>query len=70
MNANQNEHTLSWAKSSYSNGQGGECLEWAPEHARTTGEVKIRDSKAVDGPHLTVSRAAFTSLVSLVRDAA
>jgi len=39
-------------------------IEWAPEHARTTGEFKVRDSKAVDGPHLTLSRTAFTGLIT------
>ncbi|MFM9445045.1 DUF397 domain-containing protein [Streptomyces acidiscabies] len=62
-------HTPDWTSSSYSQGNGGECVEWAPNHARTTGEFKVRDSKAVDGPHLTLSRTAFTGLVTLARNA-
>ncbi|WP_075734360.1 DUF397 domain-containing protein [Streptomyces acidiscabies] len=57
-----------WRASTYSGNNGGECLEWAPEHARTTGEFKVRDSKSPDGPHLTLTRAAFTGLIALARN--
>ncbi|MFB8414602.1 DUF397 domain-containing protein [Streptomyces albidoflavus] len=33
-------------KSSYSNGQGAECVEWAPEHAALTGQVSSATSPA------------------------
>ena len=68
MNADQSEHSLSWVKSSYSNVEGGECIEWSPEHAQTTGEFKVRDSKTPNGPHLTLTHTAFTGLVTLARN--
>ncbi|MEU3598970.1 DUF397 domain-containing protein [Streptomyces sp. NPDC006798] len=58
---------LHWAKSSYSAPNGGECVEWAPDHASTTGIVPLRDSKRPDGPVLAVSVAAFAGLVALAR---
>ncbi|MGW4372915.1 DUF397 domain-containing protein [Streptomyces albidoflavus] len=58
---------LTWVKSSYSNGQGAECVEWAPEHAALTGEVLVRDSKTPHAPHLTLTPESFAGLVSLAR---
>ncbi len=52
---------LPWFKSSYSGAEGGQCVEVA---ATTTG-VHVRDSKAVAGPLLTVSREAWTGFVGL-----
>ncbi|WP_329560410.1 DUF397 domain-containing protein [Streptomyces uncialis] len=57
-----------WVKSSYSN-NGGDCIEWAPARAATTGIVPVRDSKHTNGPVLTVSTEAFAGLVSLARSA-
>jgi hypothetical protein len=46
---------LNWSKSSYSAGDGGECVEVA-----TTGHaVLVRDSKDVTRPHLTVSGSCW-----------
>ncbi|GAA2683905.1 DUF397 domain-containing protein [Streptomyces lunalinharesii] len=55
-----------WIASSYSN-NGGACIEWAPEHARHTGEVLVRDSKNPAGPHLHLTPQAFTDLVTLAK---
>ncbi|QDY77373.1 DUF397 domain-containing protein [Streptomyces qinzhouensis] len=55
-----------WIKSSYS-GNGGSCVEWAPEHASATGTVPLRDSKHTDGPVLMVSVPAFAGLVAGVK---
>lgn len=52
---------LAWFKSSYSGTEGGECIEIAPNAA----VVHIRDSKALPGPVLTVSREAWAGLVCL-----
>ncbi|WP_405893181.1 DUF397 domain-containing protein [Streptomyces sp. NBC_00104] len=52
---------LAWFKSSYSGAEGGECLEVASG----TAAVHVRDSKAVAGPVLTVSRSAWTGFVGL-----
>ncbi|WP_037906051.1 DUF397 domain-containing protein [Actinacidiphila yeochonensis] len=62
-------NTLSpvWVKSSYSNGQGAECVEWAPEYARATGDVLVRDSKDPYGPSLTLTREQWVGLVEFAR---
>jgi hypothetical protein len=52
---------LAWFKSSYSGAEGGECLEVAAG----TAAVHVRDSKAVAGPVLTVSRSAWAGFVGL-----
>ncbi|MEU5162658.1 DUF397 domain-containing protein [Streptomyces sp. NPDC020875] len=56
-----------WVKSSYSDANGGSCVEWAPTHASATGIVPVRDSKRADGPVLMVSTQAFTGLVALAK---
>ncbi|GFE16392.1 hypothetical protein Sgleb_44390 [Streptomyces glebosus] len=58
--------SLRWVKSSYSN-NGGQCIEWAPEHAAATGEFLVRDSKDLNGPQLTLTREAFAGLVEFAR---
>ncbi|MEW1674341.1 DUF397 domain-containing protein [Streptomyces noursei] len=58
--------TLQWVSSSHSD-NGGACIEWAPEHARHTGEVLVRDSKTPSGPHLTLSVDAWSELVDFAR---
>ncbi|MFD5553144.1 DUF397 domain-containing protein [Streptomyces sp. NPDC127068] len=55
-----------WVKSSYS-GNGGQCVEWAPFNAPTTGIIPVRDSKNPNGPVLNVSVPAFAGLVALAR---
>ncbi|MEV0490545.1 DUF397 domain-containing protein [Streptomyces atratus] len=71
---------LAWFKSSYSTGNGGECLEVAwrassysgaeggqcVEFASAATHVNIRDSKQVNGPVLTVGPEAWAGFVSLV----
>ncbi|MFI5945766.1 DUF397 domain-containing protein [Streptomyces uncialis] len=61
-----NSEPHNWIKSSYSN-NGGDCIEWSPASATTTGIVPVRDSKRTDGPVLTVSVRAFAGLVALAR---
>ncbi|MEE4495347.1 DUF397 domain-containing protein [Streptomyces sp. BE230] len=51
-----------WFKSSYSSGEGGECVEVAAAVAR----VHIRDSKQTGGPVLTVGPGAWAGFVGLV----
>ncbi|MCZ0970643.1 DUF397 domain-containing protein [Streptomyces albulus] len=55
-----------WIASSYSN-NGGACIEWAPEHARHTGEILVRDSKIPTGPHLTLCVDAWAELVDFAK---
>ncbi|GGM12327.1 hypothetical protein GCM10010129_65460 [Streptomyces fumigatiscleroticus] len=50
---------LTWAKSSYSSGEGGDCVEVATgDHA-----VHVRDSKDVARPPLTVAPGAWTAFL-------
>jgi hypothetical protein len=51
--------TVRWRKSSHSGDQ-GECVEVA---ALPSGAIAVRDSKNPDGPHLTLSRRAFRTLL-------
>ncbi|MEV0490534.1 DUF397 domain-containing protein [Streptomyces atratus] len=53
-----------WFKSSYSSGEGGECVEVAT----ATGAVHIRDSRVDAGPVLTVSPHAWAGFVELAAD--
>jgi hypothetical protein len=54
----------SWRKSSYSGGNGGECIEVAGGLA---GVMPVRDSKDPQGPALVFSSSAWQSFVSAVR---
>ncbi|MEU3959331.1 DUF397 domain-containing protein [Streptomyces buecherae] len=59
--------TEKWIKSSYSQSNGGECIEWAPGHATTTGVVPVRDSKDPQGPALTFEPSAWSAFVAGVK---
>ncbi|MEU5315895.1 DUF397 domain-containing protein [Streptomyces sp. NPDC021056] len=48
-----------WRRSSYSNGMGGECLEVAA----FTAAVRVRDSKVVSGPQLTLSATTWQGFI-------
>ncbi|MBK6013559.1 DUF397 domain-containing protein [Streptomyces sp. MBT53] len=52
-----------WFKSSYSTGEGGNCVEVA---ALST-KVGVRDSKNAAGPALAVRTGAWSAFVSLFR---
>lgn len=56
---------LRWRKSSYSNGNGGNCVEVAelPEGGRV-----VRDSKDCSGPVLTFTAAEWAAFIAGVRD--
>lgn len=53
-----------WRKSSYSSGNGGECIEVADG---LTGVVPVRDSKNPHGPALVFPSAAWTAFVADVK---
>ncbi|MFI5940471.1 DUF397 domain-containing protein [Streptomyces uncialis] len=55
---------LDWRKSSYSNAEGGDCLEVA---GGVPDAVPIRDSKRPDGPILLVQAPAWTAFIGAVR---
>jgi len=52
-----------WRKSSYSTGNGGECVEVATSGA----VIRVRDSKDVAGPVLTVTPEAWDGFVAMAR---
>ncbi|MFI6581694.1 DUF397 domain-containing protein [Embleya sp. NPDC050493] len=54
-----------WRKSSYSNGDGGQCLEVAPGFSA----VPVRDSKDPGVGHLVVAPTAWSALLSTLRTA-
>ncbi|AYN39997.1 DUF397 domain-containing protein [Streptomyces dangxiongensis] len=70
---------LSWFKSSYSDGEGGQCLEVAcnwRKSSHSSGEggqclevaahptaIHIRDSKRPAAPHVTVTPAAWSAFL-------
>ena len=56
--------TAVWRKSSYSNGDGGACIEVADG---LPGLVPVRDSKDSDGPALVFPADSWASFVSAVR---
>jgi Domain of unknown function (DUF397) len=56
-----------WVKSTYSGGEGGNCIEWAPDHVAVAGTVPVRDSKDPEGPALAFGVDAFASFVQAVK---
>ncbi|MGO4430993.1 DUF397 domain-containing protein [Streptomyces sp. MCAF7] len=56
-----------WVKSSYSGGNEGQCVEFAPGIATTAGVVPVRDSKNPAGPALVFSADAWGSFTAAVR---
>ncbi|GGU49238.1 DUF397 domain-containing protein [Streptomyces violascens] len=57
-----------WTSSSYSQNNGGECIQWAPKHAAATGVVHVRDSKNPSGPVLALSPEGWAGLVEFARN--
>ena len=53
-----------WRKSTYSNGDGGNCAEVCDAH---TAVVPVRDSKVPHGPVLTITAPAWTSFVASLK---
>ncbi|MFG2561942.1 DUF397 domain-containing protein [Streptomyces sp. NPDC048496] len=56
--------TATWRKSSYSNGDGGNCVEVA--HG-APGLAPVRDSKITDGPVLVFGAAGWMAFVEGVK---
>ena len=55
---------VNWRKSSYSNSDGGECVEVSDDF---DGVVPVRDGKVPHGPVLVFRAAGWASFVSAVR---
>ncbi|MFE6685559.1 DUF397 domain-containing protein [Streptomyces sp. NPDC057743] len=56
--------TARWRKSSYSNTNGGSCVEIADHFP---GMVPIRDSKNPDGPALVIPTDAWTAFIQTLK---
>ncbi|BDM73041.1 hypothetical protein HEK616_65280 [Streptomyces nigrescens] len=56
--------TVTWRKSSYSNPDGGQCIEISPDLPSL---VPVRDSKAPHGPALVFPAAAWSAFVTSVK---
>ncbi|MFC0433552.1 DUF397 domain-containing protein [Kutzneria buriramensis] len=54
---------IRWRKSSYSNGNGGDCVELAVQPLLTA----VRDSKNPDGDILTFPAAAFAAFLTSLK---
>lgn len=66
---------LAWFKSSYSDDEGGNCVEVALPAPRATihtprTTIHIRDSKNPSGPQLRITAPAWTAFVSAVQPGA
>ncbi|MEE1929687.1 DUF397 domain-containing protein [Streptomyces sp. TRM 70351] len=59
--------TISWVKSTYSGGEGGQCVEWAPAYAADHGIVPVRDSKQPYGPVLHITPHGWTGFVTALQ---
>ncbi|MGI5348339.1 DUF397 domain-containing protein [Streptomyces sp. CA-250714] len=55
----------SWRKSSYSNQDGGECVEVSDDFATV---IPVRDSKNPHGPVLTFAADGWSAFVTAVKD--
>ncbi|MGW6911971.1 DUF397 domain-containing protein [Streptomyces sp. NPDC054940] len=58
---------VTWRRSSYSNSDGGECVEVADNLPTPTPLVPVRDSKNPHGPALILPATAWASFVTAVR---
>jgi hypothetical protein len=56
-----------WRKSSYSNGEGGSCVEVSDA---CPGLVPVRDSKDPNGPALIFPTASWDCFVAAIKDGA
>ncbi|UKY50734.1 DUF397 domain-containing protein [Streptomyces inhibens] len=57
--------SLTWFKSSYSGGEGNECVEVANLHNQ--GRIAVRDSKDLQGPVLAFPAGTFAAFIDEVR---
>lgn len=57
--------TAVWRKSSYTNGDGGDCVEVVDD---LPGIVPVRDSKDPHGPAIVFPATAWSAFVTAVKD--
>ncbi|ANZ18836.1 DUF397 domain-containing protein [Streptomyces noursei] len=68
MNHDLDLTAAEWIKSSYSDANGGNCIEFSPGHSLTHALVPLRDSKLPHGPVITVPVAGWSSFVDAVKN--
>ncbi|MEU9332437.1 DUF397 domain-containing protein [Streptomyces sp. NPDC048290] len=56
-----------WRSSTYSQGNGGECVQWASAYAHAHQVVPVRDSKISDGPTLAFPAAPWSSFIAALK---
>ncbi|WP_370413164.1 DUF397 domain-containing protein [Streptomyces fradiae] len=61
--------TVTWRKSSYSNSEGGECLEVADTGTVPLPLLPVRDSKNPTGPVLLFPAAAWSAFMDGIKSA-
>ncbi|MFB7909535.1 DUF397 domain-containing protein [Kitasatospora sp. NPDC056076] len=61
---NSRTNISTWRKSTYSNGDGGQCVEVAHNYS---GIVPVRDSKDPEGPSLLFPTDAWAAFVSGIK---
>jgi hypothetical protein len=64
MSTTREADMITWRKSSYSNGDGGECIEVADGFP---GVTPVRDSKDPHGPALVFTAAAWAGFVTGIK---
>ncbi|BDM67456.1 hypothetical protein HEK616_09430 [Streptomyces nigrescens] len=67
MSPELNLAAAKWTKSSYSEGNGGECLEFSRTLTHPHGLVPVRDSKDPDGPALVIPASGWTAFIFAVK---
>lgn len=58
---------VQWVKSSYSDGSGGNCIEFSPALTTPHCLVPVRDSKDPSGPALLFPATNWTAFISAVK---
>ncbi|TDC25278.1 DUF397 domain-containing protein [Streptomyces sp. 8K308] len=66
MSSDMDLAAVEWVRSSYSDANGGQCVEFSRTCA-PTGVIPVRDSKAPHGPALIHSPRGWAAFVSAVR---
>ncbi|WP_171170670.1 DUF397 domain-containing protein [Streptomyces sp. I05A-00742] len=56
-----------WKKSSYSEGNSGQCVEFARNLVPSSDTVPVRDSKHPSGPTLLFPASAWSTFIANVR---
>ncbi|GGU38271.1 DUF397 domain-containing protein [Streptomyces violascens] len=66
MQMRADDPSVDWFSSSYSNDQGGQCVQGG---RRTDGRMAVRDSKWTDGPAFVFPPAAWAAFISDMKNA-